>query len=66
MNKKILNIWDPVKSYEDDKKIITEVWGRKYTAGNSSFIESIVSQKIDILSEPVRLSGIENGLNIQW
>lgn len=66
MNKKILNIWDPVKSYEDDKKIFTEVWGRKYTAGNSSFIESIVSQKINILSEPVRLTGIENGLNIQW
>ena len=66
MNKKFFNTWTPVVVFEKNEKISTKVWGREYIAGGQSFLERIISQNIDILGSPVRVSGTENDRKIVW
>lgn len=58
---KFYNIWEPVKSEQNGNEIKTEVWGRSFTAGDKSFLQSIVSRGEELLSEPIRFVGTENG-----
>ena len=66
MNEILSKIWSPVTAIEKGGKVETTVWGRKYTAGKKSFLESIISQEIELLAEPIRVWGIENGKECVW
>ena len=63
---KIMQPWIPVEADVNENNIITKVWGRKYQAGKTSFLESIISQDKEILAAPVRVIGEENGKEIKW
>lgn len=63
---KILGIWSPVRETEENGKVKVEVWGRTYTAGERSFVESIVSQGEELLAAPIRLTGMENGQEMKF
>ena len=61
MKMKIMKQWIPVEVDEDESKITTKVWGREYRSGKESFLESILSQKQEILASSIRFVGEENG-----
>lgn len=63
---KVLKPWTPVKVSTDEKGVAVNVWGRSYKGGKKSFLESVISQNIEILASPIRLSGTENGEEIIW
>lgn len=58
--------WAPIELNRTDNKIIAKVWGRSYTAGGNSFLESIVSQGEELIVSPVRVAGVENGDELKW
>lgn len=66
MNEILSKIWTPVTTFEKDGTVEANVWGRKYTAREKSFLESIISQETELLAEPVRIYGIENGKECVW
>lgn len=58
--------WVPIELNRTNNKITANVWGRSYTAGHNSFLESIISQEEELISSPVRVAGIENGEELKW
>ena len=63
---KVLKPWTPVKVSTDEKGVAVNVWGRSYKGGKKSFLESVISQNIELMASPLRLSGTENGEEIIW
>lgn len=63
---KVMKPWTPVRTNYNSNNVSVEVWGRTYKAGNTSFLESVVSQNKELLAAPVRIVGTENGEEIKW
>ena len=53
--------WTPVTCRERQDGIDVNIWGRENRFGKSSFIESMRSQNIELLSAPMRIVGTEDG-----
>jgi len=62
----VMKPWTPVKVTEDGNNVGTHVWGRDYTSGSKSFLESVVSQGDELLAGPVRFVGTEEGTECVW
>ena len=62
----VMRPWIPVEIKDKENKIDVNVWGRTYTCGEQSFLESILSQGEEILAAPIRMVGVENGKEIVW
>ena len=62
----VMKPWTPVEATEDGNRVSTHVWGRNYTSGNKSFLESIISQESELLAGPVRFVGVEDGAECVW
>lgn len=66
MKDKVMKPWLPMTYKEERGKVAVQMWGRKYTSGSRSFLESIMSQDKEILANPIRIVGTENGKEIKW
>lgn len=66
MKENVIKPWTPIAVSEEEGEIVTEVWGRKYISGKSSFLQSVVSQGKELLAEPIRLVGTEDGEECVW
>ena len=58
--------WVPVNYKKDNGEVTVNVWGRIYTIGKKSFLQSVISQEQELLAGPVRLVGIENDEELRW
>ena len=62
----VLKPWTPIEVEKENNRIKTNVWGRSYKSGESSFLESITSQGKELLASPIRIVGEENGKELKW
>ncbi len=62
----VLSPWTPINLKKENNNISIKLWGRKYSCGEKSFIESIISQEEELLNAPIRFVGTENGKEIVW
>lgn len=66
MKETVIKPWTPIAVSEKDGEIVAEVWGRRYTIGKKSFLQSVVSQGKELLAAPIRLVGTEDGEECVW
>ena len=55
--------WVNLVTKEYDGVTTVNLWGRKYVCGKSALFDEIESNGTSILSEPMRICGVENGEN---
>jgi len=58
--------WTPVKVQRNASGLHLDVWGRRYTVGNTPFFAQIRSQDEDFLAEPMRVSAIVDGEPVEF
>lgn len=66
-NKRFVKSLPAITSIESNGKFIIKVWNREYTISeNSPFFSSIISNNEELLSSPMRISGVEHKKEIVW
>ena len=58
--------WPPVKVRKEGNGYSILSWDRIYSLRDSVLFTSVVSHGNEILSAPMRLTGSENGMEIEW